>query len=468
MKIKITPRARDAALKTYTRIETTTDTDHRLIERADGTTVLRIGTGTTREINRRTFRTLCRSVVRSARTHKQKRIAVQFDQAVFPFLKEERASWIISTMAENFIIADYEYTAHKSKKHPSPLQEILICGVKGTSAARRALERGRIVGEAVNTCRDTANTPGGEMTPELLAAHARSASKGTGVTVTVFDAKRLAKEKMGAILAVGKGAQAEPRFIIMEYRGGAKKERSIVFVGKGITFDTGGLSIKPGDSMLDMHLDMSGGAAVISAIIAAAKIGVKKNIIALIPAAENSISDESMRPGDIITTRSGKTVDVLNTDAEGRLVLADALTYAKQYDPRLVIDVATLTGASVVALGEHASAYMTRDDALRERLMELGEESGDYLWPLPLWDEYREYTKGRFADVANIQSSGNPRAGGTINGGMFLSHFADYPDGCAWAHIDMAPRMTSIPSDKLAKGATGEPVRLLVALAESY
>lgn len=468
MKIKITPRDHNAVLKAYTRIELAEGTDVRCIERADGTSALRIGAGNPKKLNRRTFRTLCRTIARAARAHKIKKIAVGFDHTTVPFLKDERASWIISTMVENFLIADYEYTAYKSKKRPAALDEILICGVKGTSAARAALERGRIVGEQVNACRDIANTPGGEMTPELLAAYARTAARGTRIKVTVFDTKRVEKERMGALIAVGKGAQAGPHFIIMEYRGGEKAEKPIVFVGKGITFDTGGLSIKPSDGMLDMHLDMSGGAAVISAIVAAAKLGIKKNIISLIPAAENAVSDLSMRPGDIITTLSGKTVDVLNTDAEGRLVLADALTYAKRYDPRLVIDVATLTGAALVALGEHASAYMTPHDTLRERLLELGETSGDYLWPLPLWDEYREYTKGRFGDVANIQSSGNPRAGGTINGAAFLSHFADYPKGCAWAHIDMAPRMTSIASDKLAKGATGEPVRLLVALTETY
>jgi leucyl aminopeptidase len=177
------------------------------------------------------------------------------------------------------------------------------------------------------------------------------------------------------------------------------------------------------------------------------------------------VSGNSYRPGDVLTTMSGKTVDVLNTDAEGRLVLADALTYAERFDPELVVDVATLTGAALVALGQHASAVMTKDDTIASKLAMLGEESGDYLWRLPLWDEYIKYTKGVHGDLANIQSSGNARFGGAINGGAFLSHFATkFP----WVHIDMAPRMTPAPGDHLAKGATGEPTALLVRIAEKY
>jgi leucyl aminopeptidase len=212
-----------------------------------------------------------------------------------------------------------------------------------------------------------------------------------------------------------------------------------------------------------MHMDMSGGAAVAGAIMAAARLGIRQNIVCLIPAAENMVSGESFRPGDVLTSLSGKTIDVLNTDAEGRLVLADGLTYAKRYEPRLVIDVATLTGAALVALGSHASAIMGKDRSLIAKIEELGELSGDYVWPLPLWDEYKQYTKGVFGDVANIPTS-NARYGGAINGGMFLSHFADtFP----WVHIDMASRMIAAQGDHLAKGATGEPMRLLLAIAET-
>lgn len=217
--------------------------------------------------------------------------------------------------------------------------------------------------------------------------------------------------------------------------------------------------------MHEMHMDMSGGSSVMTAIVAAAKLGLEKNIVVLIPTAENAVSSTSMRAGDIATSMSGVTVEILHTDAEGRLVLADALTYSERYNPRAIIDVATLTGAALVALGQHASAVMTKDTELEMTLRQLGEESGDLIWPLPLWDEYRQYLKSARADISNIATNFS-RFGGCIEGGIFLSYFA--PKNVPWAHLDIAPRMDSIPSDKLAKGATGEPVRLLIAFLEQY
>jgi leucyl aminopeptidase len=270
---------------------------------------------------------------------------------------------------------------------------------------------------------------------------------------------------MGLLQVVGTGADDAPRFIIIEYWGAGKtnkKAKPIVLVGKGITYDTGGLNVKPSGSMHDMHLDMSGGASVIGAISAIAELGLKKNVIGLIPAAENSVSATSMRAGDIATSLSGQTVEILHTDAEGRLVLADALTYAqKHYEPALMVDIATLTGAALVALGQHASAIMTKNETLQERLVKLGEESGDLVWPLPLWDEYKSSLKSSRADISNIATNFS-RWGGAIEGGTFLSHFVE--KNIPWVHIDIAPRMDAITSDKLTKGATGEPVRLLVQL----
>ena len=212
--------------------------------------------------------------------------------------------------------------------------------------------------------------------------------------------------------------------------------------------------------MKDMHMDMSGAAAVISTLGLAGKLKLKKNIVGLIPAVENMPSGSSYRPGDVLKTMSGKTIEVLNTDAEGRIILADALSYAKKYNPRLVVDVATLTGAALVALGQRASALFTKDEKLEKLFRELGEESGDYLWPLPLWDEYEDEIKGTFGDWANI---GKNRYGGAITGAMFLYQFAkDFP----WVHLDIAPRMTSIEGEYLAKGAAGAPVRLLIKVLE--
>jgi leucyl aminopeptidase len=309
------------------------------------------------------------------------------------------------------------------------------------------------------------------MTPRVLGDETKKAAKGTKVSVKVLGKKEIEKLKMGGVLGVARGSSEEPRFIILEYWGAGKKEKPIVFVGKGITFDSGGLNLKPSKSISDgMHLDMSGGAAVIHAVILAAKLGLKKNVIGLVPAAENMVSGSSYRPGDVLRTMSGKTIEVMNTDAEGRVVLADGLTYAKRYSPRLVVDVATLTGAALVALGQHASAVFTKDENLEQIFRELGEESGDYLWPLPMWDEYEGDVKGTFGDVAN---SKDPQYAGATQGAMFLYQFVKdssvssgqmYP----WVHVDIAPRMTAAEGEYLAKGAAGAPVRLLVKLIEGF
>ncbi|MEZ4200167.1 MAG: M17 family metallopeptidase [Candidatus Paceibacterota bacterium] len=310
------------------------------------------------------------------------------------------------------------------------------------------------------------------MTPSVLGKTAQKLARGTSIKVKVLGPREIKKEGLHALWAVGKGADDLPRFIVMEYWGAgkarktdkSKSKRPIVLVGKGITYDTGGLNVKPSGSMHDMHMDMSGGSSVIASIVCAAKLKLKKNVIVIVPTAENAISDRSMRAGDIIKSHAGKTIEVVHTDAEGRLVLADGLSYARQYNPRVVLDVATLTGAALVALGQHASAIMTRDVKLQQRLEELGELSGDYVWALPLWKEYEQHIKSSRADIANIAPNFS-RYGGAIEGGSFLATFAPK---CPWAHIDIAPRMESIASDKLAKGSTGEPVRLLVKFLEQY
>ncbi len=414
------------------------------------------------KLSLRTFRTLVRDIVISAKKHKLSKVAIEFNFTEFKGLKGQSSEWMWQNIGENLHLAHYEFTKYKSKAPKVTLTEILLTNVVNKDD-EKALRYGETIASYVNQTRDIANTPGGDMTPALLGTAAKAVLKGTKATVKVLDEKQIAKLKMGGVLGVGQGAHHKPRFIILEYKGKAKKDAGpIVFVGKGITFDTGGLQVKPGMSMYEMHMDMSGGAAVIGAIGAIAKLGLPGHFVGLIPAAENAISGTAMRPGDVLHMMSGATVDVLHTDAEGRLVLADALHYARQYKPRLVIDVATLTGAAEVALGTHAHVIMTKDRELEDTLRDLGEESGDYTFPLPLWDEYKQYIKGVNADIANIPS-GDPRAGGAINGGMFLAHFTK---DLLWAHIDMAPRMTSVPSDKLAKGATGEPVRLLVKIAE--
>jgi leucyl aminopeptidase len=325
-----------------------------------------------------------------------------------------------------------------------------------------AMKRGQAIGREVNKCRTLANTPGGDMTPTKLAEEAKLAVKGTKIKVTVHGLADIKKLKMGGIVGVSKGSEEEPKFIVMEYFAGPKSEAPIVLVGKGLTFDSGGLNVKPNDSMYEMHMDMSGGASVIHAIVLASHLGIKKNVVALIPAAENMPSGSSYHPGDVLRSMSGKTIEVMNTDAEGRIILADALTYAEKYKPRLVVDVATLTGAIISALGNKASGIFSKDEKILNTIREAGEQSGDYVWPMPLWDEYEKDIKGTFGDWSN---TGKSRYGGAITGAMFLYQFAkNYP----WVHIDMASRMTAGDDEYLAKGAAGAPVRLLAKLLEIY
>jgi leucyl aminopeptidase len=304
------------------------------------------------------------------------------------------------------------------------------------------------------------------MTPKGLAQAAKDAVKGLPVTVTTLTMAQMKTLGMGALLGVGKGSIHPPTFTVLSYKGGGTT-KPIVLAGKGITFDSGGLNLKPSNAIYEMHMDMSGAAAVIHTVALAARLKLKKNVIALVPSAENMPGNEAYRPGDILKSMSGKTIEVLNTDAEGRLVLADAITYAKKLKPSVVIDVATLTGAALSALGLYASGVMSRDDELAALLTQLGEESGEYVWPLPLWDEYEAAIQGTFADITNIGTGATGRYGGAIEGGIFLWQFAKELD-CPWAHLDIAPRMTSAPGDELAKGAAGAPVRLLISFIESW
>jgi len=425
-----------------------------------------MGVGKWNDVTPRTFRTLLRSIIQAAKSHQLTAIALEITSTQFPRLEEHGVAWLATTITENILLAGYEFKTYKSKPAKQPaLSDVLLCGELVTTATPD-LKRGVVIARYVNQARDIANTTGEHMTPNALATAAKTLAMGTNVRTKILDEKAIKKEKLGLLEAVGKGAMNPPRLIVMEYEGGKKGTAPVVLIGKGVTFDTGGLNVKPAGSMHDMHLDMSGGAAVIAAICAAGALKIKQNIVAIIPAAENAISDRSMRAGDIVTSHTGKTVEILHTDAEGRLILADAYSYAtKHFKPAMIIDVATLTGASLVALGQHASAILTKDDELGAILTALGEETGDYVWPLPLWDEYKQYLKSHRADVSNISTS-FAKWGGCIEGATFLSSFA--PTDMPWAHIDIAPRIDSIPSDKLAKGATGEPVRLLIAFLSQH
>jgi len=476
-KITLGPKSLAESPKKYCRIILTEDKPswHRLVENADGTLEYKMGAGKRKDITTRTYRTMIRAIVQAAKAHQLEHIAIHIGVMGCPQLEAMGNNWAMRTLAENLQLAAYEFTKYKTKKvGKMTLKEVLVCG-KMNPAEKQSFSTGLIVGEAANITRDIANTSGEDMTPSKLTIAAKTALTGTKAVVKILSSSEIKKAKMGLLEAVGKGATDKPKFIIIEWWGAGKptagekkagKKKPVALIGKGITYDSGGLNVKPSGAMHEMHMDMSGGAAMIGTMRAIAKLGLKKNVVAFIPAAENSISAESMRAGDIATAMSGLTVEILHTDAEGRMVLADAMTYAeKHYTPKVMLDAATLTGASLVALGQHTSAVMTKDKQLQDRLVDLGEDSGDLVWPLPLWDEYKASLRSTRADISNIATNFS-RFGGCIEGGTFLSFFA--PKKTPWAHIDIAPRMESIPSDKLAKGAAGEPVRLLVKFVEQY
>ena len=354
----------------------------------------------------------------------------------------------------------YTFTQYKSDKPASrKLNKITVQASGTTKALKEAFNLGLATGRGMNYARDLGNTPPNICHPEYLAQQARQLAKEyDAIQAEVLDEKQMEKMGMNTILAVGKGSKQPPRLIIMEYRGGKAKDRPYVLVGKGITFDTGGISLKPGEGMDEMKYDMGGAAGVFGTMKVLAETQPKINVVAVVAAAENMPDGGASRPGDIVTTLSGQTVEILNTDAEGRLVLCDALTYVKKFDPEAVIDMATLTGACIIALGHHATGLLSNNDELAGELLAAGERTGDRAWRLPLWDEYQSQLDSNFADMANIGG----RPAGTITAACFLSRFTkDY----RWAHLDIAG--TAWVSGK-AKGATGRPVPLLVDYLMSH
>ncbi|MDR3323810.1 MAG: leucyl aminopeptidase [Zoogloeaceae bacterium] len=340
----------------------------------------------------------------------------------------------------------------KSRKPGSVLKKLAFCVEAGERpAAEAALQEGQAMAAGASFARDLGNQPGNVCTPAYLAASARTLAKEFGLDCQVLEQKKLEKLGMRALLAVAQGSREPPQFIILRYEGGKSGEKPLVLVGKGITFDSGGISLKPAADMDEMKYDMCGAAAVLGVMRTAATLALPLNLIALIPACENMPDGRATRPGDIVTSLSGQTIEILNTDAEGRLILCDALAYAERFAPEAVIDVATLTGACVVALGHVASGLFTGEEALARELLQAGEDAQDRVWRLPLWDDYQELLKSPFADMTNTGG----RYGGAITAACFLSRFAKkYP----WAHLDIAG--TAWKSGA-GKGATGRPVALL-------
>lgn len=409
--------------------------------------LLLVGLGKHDDLNDRSYDKAVAAMFNALKQHKITGASLLPSEALSASLELTRALSGIARIAET---SRYHYSTSVSKK-PEPTLKKLTILCAGNSATRAAIAEGQAVGQGINVARQLGNLPGNYCTPSFLAKEAKALGrKHDKLKVSVLEEKQMRELGMGSLLSVSAGSDQPAKLIVMEYSGGRKSAKPQVLVGKGITFDSGGISIKPGAKMDEMKFDMCGAASVMGTMTAVTALKLPINVVAIIAASENLPSGSATKPGDVVTSMSGQTIEVLNTDAEGRLVLCDALTYAERFKPAAVIDIATLTGACVVALGKHASGLYSNDDAFAQRLLEAGEKSSDRAWHMPLWDDYQNQLDTPFADIANI---GGPEAG-SVTAACFLSRFTK---NMTWAHLDIAgTAWLSSP-----KGATGRPVGLL-------
>ena len=363
-------------------------------------------------------------------------------------------------MVEGALLGLYQFNVYRTERNGSVKEIKSITFVVDRQASRLQIEPsvrwGQAIAEATIFVRDLCNHPANVVTPTYIAKEAKKIAQNPRVRCTVLDRLQMERIGMGAMLGVARGSHEPPKFVILEYRGGPRNKRPIALVGKTVTFDSGGISIKPADNMDQMKADMTGGAAVLAAVRTAVRMRLPLNIVGIIPATENMPGGSATKPGDVLTSLSGKTIEVINTDAEGRLILADGLTYAARYNPEVLVDIATLTGACVVALGNVAIGVLGNNEALIQELKQAGEESGERAWQLPLWDDYYDLIK---SDVADVKNTGG-RPGGTITAAAFLSKFIGK---AVWAHLDIASTDWSDREKAyIPKGATGVGARLLI------
>ncbi|MCO6428067.1 leucyl aminopeptidase [Nitrosomonas communis] len=370
-------------------------------------------------------------------------------------LKQRNVAWKITQTA--IIAAESTYRFDRLKSKPEKEHVVLskvalyVSDQASLPIGEKALQQGLAIARGISVAKDLGNLAPNICTPTYLAEQATEMAKTYKLKVSILGQKEMEKLGMGAFLAVARGSDQPAKLIVLEYRGMAKMDKPIVLVGKGVTFDTGGISLKPAAEMDEMKFDMSGAGSVLGVLTAVAEMKLPLNVVGIIPATENMPGGNATKPGDVVTSMSGQTIEILNTDAEGRLILCDALTYAERYKPDAVIDIATLTGACVIALGHVASGLMSNNDQLAKELLQASELASDRAWQLPLWSDYQEWLKSNFADMANIGG----RSAGTITAACFLSRFTEkYP----WAHLDIAG--TAWKNGK-EKGSTGRPVPLL-------
>ncbi len=414
--------------------------------------VLLVGLGKAKEFDRKAFLTSINAALAAINQ-------TGSPNAALYLLEETVANGELGWKIEQTVLAAqaqrYSVAKLKSKKDiPAKALKKLVLIVEpvNSKAAETALAQSQAIAAGVELAKDLGNLPGNICTPSYLAEQAQNLGKEFSLKCEVLEQKDMEKLGMGALLAVTQGSRQPPKFIVLRHNGGKKTDAPIVLVGKGITFDAGGISLKPAAEMDEMKYDMCGAASVLGTIRAAAELKLPLNLVGVIPSCENLPDGQAVKPGDIVTSMSGQTIEILNTDAEGRLILCDALTYAERFEPAAVIDIATLTGACVIALGHHVSGLFTNDDALAGELEQAGQAAHDRAWRMPLWDDYQSQLDSNFADMANIGG----RPAGSITAACFLSRFTKKYN---WAHLDIAG--TAWKSGK-EKGGTGRPVPLLM------
>jgi leucyl aminopeptidase len=426
-----------------------------------------VGLGKSKDVKEEQIRQAAGTAAKSAESSRHQTMAFSLDNrdAGKPgkAKKTQAGSPVAGAIMEGAQLGLYHFDQYKSIDQDDPTSRIreitlLAPGKPQVTAYQKGVDRAGRLCEAVIATRDLQHHPSNTATPTFLAKAARSMARQHKITCKILEKKDMQKLKMGSLLGVAKGSHEPPKFIVLEYKGGKAKDQPVVIVGKGVTFDTGGISLKPGGGMDEMKYDMSGGAVTIGTLQAAASLKLKVNVVGIVPATENMPGGSAIKPGDILTASNGKTIEVLNTDAEGRLILADALVYAQRYKPRALIDLATLTGAVIMALGHQAAAAVGTDAKLIRKLSESGDATGERLWELPLYEEFEKATKSDIADLKNITSKGV--GAGTITGAAFLKPFTgDFP----WVHLDIAgTAWTSNEKPYVPKGGSGYGVRLLI------
>lgn len=418
--------------------------------------ILIVGCGPEGEITDNQFRDIIRKMVLTAAQTGTSDILCTLTEIP---LKDRDFNWKVRQIVETISDILYRFEEYKSTKEETKINLRRITFIapsrREIRSAETAILEGQAIANGMELAKNLGNTPPNICTPSYLAkASEKLAKQYSSLSVAVLDEKDMEALKMGSLLSVSQGSKNPPHLITLEYRGRKDKQKPIVLVGKGVTFDTGGNSLKPANAMIGMKYDMCGGAAVLGTMRALAEAELPINVVGVIPTVENMPGQLATRPEDIVTSMSGLTIEILNTDAEGRLILCDALTYCERYNPEYVIDIATLTGACAVALGRFPAAVLSNDQQLADDLLAAGYLSGDRCWQLPLWDDYQEALASNFADIANI---GNPPDGGTILGAAFLSRFTK---NYRWAHLDVANVAARFQGKD--RGATGRPVPLIM------